>query len=110
MRELPCLCENCRNEDFDDCEHVDYVGEWDSRKMVKKGMRVANARYQKNSRKIVRGNKVFTVESVVGRAFFEGVTQYQVYWVGYDEPSWIEADKLNYIDLIEEYENEPVPE
>lgn len=72
--------------------------------MTALGMRVTNARYQKNSRKVKQGRETFIVESIVGCRYYEGVYEYEVLWEGYEESSYIDADKLNCIDLIEEFE------
>lgn len=95
---------------FDNCENLGKVGRFEARTMVKKGMRQPEMRYEEYSRKVRNGRTSFTVESIIGNRYLEGVYQYKVVWEGYDDATWVDADRLTCIDLIEAYEQHPVPE
>jgi hypothetical protein len=42
--------------------------------------------------------------AIKGSWHFESKYQYEVMWVGYNETTWIDVDKLACYNLIEEYE------
>jgi hypothetical protein len=41
---------------------------------------------------------------VLARRTYAGEEQYLVSWVNFEETSWIAADKLNCIELLEQFE------
>lgn len=110
VRRLPCLCPSCRKEQFNNCEKLGKVGPFEERVMEKKGMRRPEMRYEEYSRKVRHGKDTFTVANIVGNRYLEGVYQYKVEWEGFDDSTWVDADHLTCIDLIEAYEQHPIPE
>jgi hypothetical protein len=72
--------------------------------MKLKDMRVSTTRYNLISRKVLERRDHFEVEAIKGIRHFESKYQYEVKWTGYDETTWIDADKLACYNLIEEYE------
>lgn len=110
VRKLPCLCAACRAEQFDDCESVPTVGAFEDRAMEKKGTRRPQMRFEEYSRAVQDGKRTFTVESIIESQYCEGVYQYKVLWEGFDDATWVDADRLNCIDLIEKFEGSRISE
>jgi hypothetical protein len=104
VRTYPCFCEDCIAENYGECTRQEYVGTFERQTMKPKDMRVPTTRYNSISREVLEGGDHFEVEAIKGSRHFESKYQYEVKWAGYDETTWIDADKLACYDLIEEYE------
>jgi hypothetical protein len=103
MRSLPCYCEACEVEDYDECGNKEYVGEWIYRTINSKGFRQPKARYTEGAK--VR-NRQTPVEKIAGKCIFEGRTEYLIKYIDSDELTWIPADSLDCFEMMEEYELE----
>ena len=85
-RTFACCCDSCMKENYADCENSGYVGEFKYYKLNPLGTRVPKARYMKPTSRMVReGGDEFQVEEIVGSCLLQGVRQYEIRWVGYEE-------------------------
>lgn len=105
VRKFPCFCEMCCMDDFENCHNLQYAGKFNSFTMVRKGTRVARSRYVEEPQISDEGD-VFIPVSIKGKRTLMGVTQYLVSWEGYENMTWCDADKLDCIGLIENFEAE----
>jgi hypothetical protein len=80
------------------------VGTFERQTMKPKDMCVLTTRYNSISREVLEEGDHFEVEAIKDSRHFESKYQYEVKWAGYDETTWIDADKLACYNLIEEYE------
>lgn len=110
VRRLPCLCASCMLEEFDDCEQQQKVGVFEEREMRKKGTRVPKMRYEEYTREVRDGRRTFVVQDITESRYIEGVYQYKVLWQGFVDTTWVDADRLSCIDIIEKFEGSMPPE
>lgn len=78
--------------------------------MEKKGTRKPQMRFEAYSRAVRDGKNTFTVQEILESQYFEGVYQYRVLWEGFEDSTWVDADRLSCIDLIEKFEGSIQPE
>lgn len=102
MRAFPCFCDYCLAERFTRCKNQ-YAGKLSRRTIRRKGTRQPKARYH-DSTVEEEAEQQYVAEEVLGDRVFEGRYQYLVKWVGYDDTTWHDADTLQCIEMIEEYE------
>jgi len=103
VRAKPCVCEECMDENWDDCE----IGGWKLKKMKQKGMRNPNEKHlmQQLSEDIfVIPETQWEVLSIQQQRVKRGKTQYLVEWKGWDTMTWVDADELNADELLEDWE------
>ena len=46
----------------------------------------------------------YEVKEILARRSYAGEVQYLVSWVNYTDTTWVSGDRLNCIDLLEEFE------
>lgn len=103
VRAVPCVCEHCLEEDWDACE----IGGWKLKKMNKKGMRNPNAKHieqQLSEHAFTMDDNQWEVESIQNQRVKGGKVQYMVSWKGYPTMTWVDADKLDADELLEDWE------
>lgn len=69
--------------------------------MQPKGMRIPEARYHNT---IPTSRIPQQPIAILGNRVYEGAYQYEVQWEGQDYTSWHDADSLDCIEMMEEYE------
>lgn len=109
FRPLPCACESCLVDDFNNCLDREYVRIFKPYRMRAKGMRAIRWRGGKKKKKTAKGLDVsgeWAVLSIKGRRYHRGVLQYLVEWEGDWEDTWTNEDKLSCPELVEEFEIE----
>ncbi len=73
--------------------------------LIPRAPRVPTARYFEDSTVVGRQeDRQYEVEEIIENCVCEGKNQYEVWWVGINETSWMDGDSLNCIYLIDEYE------
>ena len=113
---------NCRNLQWNQCEHQHFTGSWQQFKQKPQGTRHAKGIVKYPSPQKSAGGEDFIVEKIIGKrvvkvrfdftfklkfdSIFQQNVQYKVRWEGYsaEEDAWLDLDMLNCEDLIEEYE------
>ena len=98
--QYPCFCRSCRNGEYAACGNRDYIGAWANRTMRGLGERAISVRF--NSQNNIVQERVAV--AILAKRYSQGCCQYSVSWEGEDEATWEDSDRLDCLDLIEEFE------
>jgi hypothetical protein len=103
VRAKPCVCEHCLEENWDLCT----IGGWKLKKMNKKGLRNPNAKHiqqQLSEEAMTTADGEWEVASIQQQRVRAGKVQYLVEWKGYPTMLWVDADKLDADEILEDWE------
>lgn len=100
VRLFPCCCTHCLQENFSLCPNSNYTQRFAARTMKPLGVRTQNARFNSVS----TSQSTFIAKAIIGSRMLEGRYQYEIQWEDFEDTTWNDADQLDCIDLIEEYE------
>lgn len=103
MRAKPCVCEHCLVENWDQCE----IGGWKLKQMAVKGMRNPNEKHlqqQLSEESLTVAAGEWEVVSIHRQRIKAGTVQYLVEWKGFPTCTWVDANKLNADELLEDWE------
>ena len=101
-RPMPCVCEECLHENWEECE----IGGWEIKKITPKGVRNANEKHLQQQLTTAVAPQVdeWEVESIKSQRIYKGRKQYLVSWKGYTSCTWVYEEDLNADELLEDWE------
>lgn len=108
MRKWPCNCTQCMSFNFNMCLKSVTVGQWQKKHLNAVGILHPKGIAPSTREEITVTNSVhYEVEAVVGKRIFQGKTQYQIKWKGWDNSynQWTSVNDLACEHLIREFED-----
>lgn len=103
VRTYPCCCVSCLAEDYTQCNRKRQVGRFKDRQQTALGLRLPASRYTSVEDLLP---EEYEVREILARRQYGGVEQYLVSWSDFSETTWVAADRLNCIDLLEAFESQ----